>query len=170
VTKPLSSVLLDTRQRLPLCRVPAGLVLGKKGPVGSFANLFVECFKRHSAKTPSARQKEHQWAPLTGHLSSALEGTRQRSFIGSQVCLLCRVLWSRHSAKSLLPSVTLDKVTKTPFYLFLLFHLNKQNIYHIIITYTSQSSQNHHIHQTRDIAHKYHMFLHKDHKVTSITK
>jgi hypothetical protein len=62
------------------------------------------------------------------------------------------------------PSVTLDKVTRILlFYLFLLFHPNKQNIYHIIITYTSLSSHNHHIHQTYDIAHK-------DHKVTSITK
>jgi hypothetical protein len=33
--------------------------------------------------------------------------------------------------------MALGKVTRNPFYLFLLFHPNKQNIYHIIITYTS---------------------------------
>jgi hypothetical protein len=127
--------------------------------------------------------------PFVSSLSSAFGGTPQR-------LLHCRVPWPHHSAKKLyrfpgvpsLPSVvalTVDKVpicrvlhsTKLPEYpfnLFLLFHQNKQKMYHIIITYTSQISQNDHIHQTHDIAHKYHMFPHNDHmflhKLTSTTK
>jgi hypothetical protein len=34
MTEILPSVLLDTRQRLPLCRVPDGLVVGKEGCSG----------------------------------------------------------------------------------------------------------------------------------------
>jgi hypothetical protein len=66
------------------------------------------------------------------------------------------------------------------FYQFLLFHLNKQKIYHIINTYTSHISHNHHIHhktphilqrpQISQVSHKdhkshmYHKIVHKTHK------
>jgi hypothetical protein len=62
---------------------------------------------------------------------------------------------------------------KPHFYLFLLFQPNKQNIYHIIITYTAQSSQNHHIHnrdhiyisQKPKISQVFHKYKYdKDHK------
>jgi hypothetical protein len=136
--------------------------------VGPFASSFVECIRWHST-------------------SSALGGTQQRLLVcrGSQPHHLAKKLYRGSGVPSLpsavvmtLSKVTLcrvlhsiSKVTKIPiFYLFLLFHPNKQKMYHIIITYTSHISQNHHIHQTHDIAHKDHMFLHKDHKVTSITK
>jgi hypothetical protein len=46
----LPSVLPDTRQRLPLCRVSAGLTLGKDPPMGPFSSPFVECSKKHSTK------------------------------------------------------------------------------------------------------------------------
>jgi hypothetical protein len=36
VTEPLSGILLDSRQRLSLCRVPVGLALEKEGSSGSF--------------------------------------------------------------------------------------------------------------------------------------
>jgi hypothetical protein len=132
--------------------------------VGPFTSSFVERIRWHSTNAPSllsvhcasTRQRDHQWAPLSVPLPSAL-GV---SFLPSAMTLtlnkepLCRVLSDQN----------------TPFYLFFLLHPNKQNIYHIIITYTSQISQNHHIHQTHDIAHKDHMFLHIHHKVTSTTK
>jgi hypothetical protein len=151
--------------------VSAVLALSKEGPPWSHLPVLLS-----STSWTSSRQQEHQWVPLRVFLQSALGCTRQ-------MLLLCRVPRPHHSTKKLyrfpgvpsLPSdmvMTLDKVSRqsdqnTPFYLFLLSHPNKQNIYHIIITYTSQSSQNHHIRQTHDIVHKYHMFLHK---VTSITK
>jgi hypothetical protein len=87
--------------------------------------------------------------------------TTTRGFTGSQVCSLCQVMWSLHSAKALFVECnTRQSDHKPSFYLFLLFHSNKQNIYHIIITYTSQSSQNHHIHHRDHISHK----DHKSHK------
>jgi hypothetical protein len=36
VTEPLPGILLDSRQRLSLCRVPVGLALEKEGSNGSF--------------------------------------------------------------------------------------------------------------------------------------
>jgi hypothetical protein len=127
-TAPLQSVLGDTRQR---------------------SYLFVECLP---ART---QQRVHQRGPLSGSLPSALGDTRQNLFI-------CRVSRPQHSAKKLYwcPSVaslssamalTLGKVTSIHlFYLFFIFHTNKQKIshihhkYHIIITditYTSHISQ-----------------------------
>jgi hypothetical protein len=127
----LPSVLGGTWQRLPLCRVPAGMTLGK------------EISNRPLLSVP---------------LPSALGGTQQS-------LLLCRAPKPSHSAKRLyrcpgvpsLPSamtLTLGKVTRIPFYLFLLFHLNNQKIYHIIITYTSHVSHNHHIHNRDHIFQK----------------
>jgi hypothetical protein len=150
--------------------------------VGPFTSSFAERIKWHSAKAlslpiswlTSTRQRDHQRVPLSIPLPSALGDTRQNF-------LLCGVPRPQHSAKklhrclgvpSLLSAMNLILV-KVPlcrvlhsanwpeylFYLFLLFHPNKQKIYHIIITYTSQISQNHHIHQTHDITHKDHMNL-----------
>jgi hypothetical protein len=113
-------VLHDTRQRLPFCRVSAGLALDK--PPGPFASPFAECSKRHSAKAlslpstswTSSRQREHQWTPLPVSFSSALRGTRQRfslyrvpaglalgngSTSGLLCQSLCRVPQPHHSAK-----------------------------------------------------------------------
>jgi hypothetical protein len=166
----------------------ATMTLGK----GSF---FAECLLYcHSAKKPPV-------GPLPVPLPRVLGVVRQRltlcrvsvglalgkgSASGPLCQFLCQVPRPQHSAKkfyrfpcvSSLPNamvMTLGKVIRTPlFYFFLLFHPNKQKRYHIIITYTSHISQNHHIHQTHDIAHKDHMFLHNDHmflhKVTSTTK
>ena len=133
-------------------------------------------FSLTSARWTSARQRKHQWAPLSVPLPSALGGTRQRLF-------LCRVPRPQHSAKKLyrfpgvpsLPSVALGKVTRTPFlFVFAISSKQTKDISHNHHIYTSQISQNHHIHQTHDIAHKDHMFLHKGHmflhKVTSTTK
>jgi hypothetical protein len=66
---------------------------------------------------------------------------------------------------SSLPSVTLSKVTIIPLFIYFCHSIQTNKTW---ITYTSQSSKNHHIHQTHDIAHKDHMFLHKDHKYHKI--
>jgi hypothetical protein len=117
-----------------------------------------------SARPVGTRQSELQWASSTGSVPSVRlalskcfffvdchdHNTQQRSFTGSQVCFLYRVLWSPHSAKW----------RETHFYLFLLFHRHKQKIYIIDISYISQISlqQSHisqipHISQTSQISH-----------------
>jgi hypothetical protein len=126
--------------------------------VDPFASSFVECIRRHSANVASLP-----------YVSATLLGKEAFLVYRCSFFAECYVHDTRQSTS--LPTVTLGKVTIIPlFYLFLLFHPNKQKIYHIIIIYTSHISQNHHIHQTHDIAHADHMFLHKDHKVTSTTK
>jgi hypothetical protein len=68
------------RQRPPLCWVPSVKALGKEAPVGPFASSFADCIRRHSTKTlslPSAswtssQQRDHQRAPLSVPLPSAL--------------------------------------------------------------------------------------------------
>jgi hypothetical protein len=81
VTASLPSVLGDTRQRRYLCRVSAG---------------------QHSTKNPSAGSP---WQVLCRVLCMTLSKasffaecqshcTRQRTYIGAQVLVLCRVLWS----------------------------------------------------------------------------
>jgi hypothetical protein len=65
-----------------------------------------------SACLPGTRRREHQctplpvlyrvrWeAPVKGSFVECQDyNTRQRSFIGSQVCLICQVLWSLYSSK-----------------------------------------------------------------------
>jgi hypothetical protein len=72
----------------------------KKHPVGPFARSVVESIRWHSTKAPSlpsarrisTRQRNHQRAPLSVPLPSALDDTRQ----GSN---LCRVSRPHHSAK-----------------------------------------------------------------------
>jgi hypothetical protein len=71
VTEPLPSVLVDTRQRVSLCRAYK-VTLDKEFP------------SLPSVRRTSTRQRGHQRAPLSAPLSSALGGTRQR-------LLLCRV-------------------------------------------------------------------------------
>jgi hypothetical protein len=80
-TAPLPSVIGGTRQRgklfaecLPTQHSAAS------PPVVPFVSFFAECSRRHSAKLAS-------FAECQGH------NTRQRSFTGAQVFLLCRVLW-----------------------------------------------------------------------------
>jgi hypothetical protein len=137
------SVLTHTQQNGGLYRVLVGMTLSKasffadylpfwhsaKGaPVDPFDGLFAKCVGRHSAK------------------EAFLPGVRTTTLIKEALPVPSCALFvkcyghctrQRHS----LSSVTLGKVTRNLlFYLFLLFHPNKQNIYHIIITYTSQSS------------------------------
>jgi hypothetical protein len=154
----LPSVFLVTRQRDQFCRVSAIMALGKDGssgphrqslcrelslalgkggffaeclvdelsakspPVGPFASLFAECAGRHSAKVAS----------LPSVLTTALG---KESFTGSQVSSFAECHGHSTRRRHPLPSVTLDKVTrKSLFYLFVLFHPNKQKIYIIHIT------------------------------------
>jgi hypothetical protein len=78
-TTPLLSVLGDTRQRSYLCRV-SPRTLGKVvTSLSSVSSL-------HLATGPPAEPDIRFFAECQGH------STRQRSFIGAQVLLLCRVL------------------------------------------------------------------------------
>jgi hypothetical protein len=103
VTEPLSSVLLDTRERLPLCRVPAGLILGNGSTSGSLWQSLCRVPARLALANGSTSGP--LWRSLCRVHYEALgkyglfaeylrHNTRQRSFIGSQMCLLRRVLWS----------------------------------------------------------------------------
>jgi hypothetical protein len=94
----LCRVSLDTRQRKVAVTAPgdgdrdfAECPLywhsTKKHHVGLFTISFAECIRRHSVE-------EHQWAPLSVSLPSALGRTQQR-------LPLCRALWPWHSAKKL---------------------------------------------------------------------
>jgi hypothetical protein len=58
--------------------------------------------------------------------------TRQRNYNDTLVLVVYRVLLPQHSTKALFAEcVTLDKVTSTHiFYLFFLFHPDKQKIHH----------------------------------------
>lgn len=107
------SVQDGTRQRRSLCQVFDRWALSKGSSNGPQTQHLCRVYKL-------ALSKDFLFDECYDY------NTRQRSFIGSQACLLCRVLWSLHSAKALFISVTLDKVTRDPlFYLFLLFYLNK---------------------------------------------
>jgi hypothetical protein len=94
----------------------------KSPPVGPFASPFAECAGRHSVKVAS----------LPSALTTALG---KEGFTGSQVSFFAECHGHSTQQRYPLPSVTLGKVTKKSlFYLFLLFHPNKQKIYIIHIT------------------------------------
>jgi hypothetical protein len=119
----------------------------------------------HSAKSPPVGPFDSPFAECLGH------STRQRWLYRFPGFLLCRVPWSAlgkdgftgsqvsffaechgHSTRQSypLPSVTLGKVTrKSLFYLFLLFHPNKQKIYIIHITlYINRITESTHLSST----------------------
>jgi hypothetical protein len=134
----LLRVLDTTWQRLPLCWVPAQLALGKGSTMSLFVSCFAEWTRRHSAKVASLPS-----------VKATILGKETLPVPGCAFFAECYSLDTRQS--TYLPSVTIGKVTRIPlFYLFLLFHPNKQNICHIIITYTSQISHNHH---------RYHIYI-----------
>jgi hypothetical protein len=96
---PLLNVLGGTRQELRLYRVPAGLL-------GHFVTSFVECISWHSAKFAS--------------LPSVAATTTNKLYQFSSVFFAkCYGHVTRQSTS----------LTRIPFYLFLLFHRNKQMIY-----------------------------------------
>jgi hypothetical protein len=140
----LPSVLGDTRQIVSLfAECLPDQHSATRPPVGPFVSFFVECARRHSAKLaslPSAR------AVALG--KEAFPVTRCSFFAE------CYGLNTRQSTS--LPSVTLDKVTSIPLFIcfFYSLHINKR-----YITYTSQISHNHHIHNRDHIFHKSNMFF-----------
>jgi hypothetical protein len=89
MTETLPSVPNDTRQRGSLCRVPAGLTLGKEG--SSVPPRQALCRQPRVG----TRQREHQCVSLPVPLSSALGCTQQRR-------LLYQVPGPRHSVKKVL--------------------------------------------------------------------
>jgi hypothetical protein len=144
----LPSVPGDTRQRSYLCRVSA---------------------RQHSTKNQSlpratwdTRQRTRQGGSpcqvlcrvLCAALSKAClfaecqrHYTRQRTYTGAQVLVLCECYGLDTRQRTSLPSVTLGKVTSRHlFYLFFIFHPHKQKISHIYITgiITNINSQHKH--------------------------
>jgi hypothetical protein len=135
-TKTLPSVLVDTRQIVPY--LP-------------------------SVRKTTSRQRGRQWAPLSVPLLSAETTTLGKDLSVPRYAFFAEYYDLDTQQNTSLPSVTLGKITNIPrFYLFFLFHPNKQNIYHryhIIITYTSQISHNHHIHNRDHIFHNSNKFF-----------
>jgi hypothetical protein len=168
----LPSVLGETRQRSYLCRVYPNTL--------SKEVTFAECLPA------STRQRIRHRVPMSGSLPSALYGTRQsvplywvlgplhsaKNLYWCQVLVLCRVLWSWHSAKYLFAEChTRQSDQYTPF-LFVFTIPSKQTkdisqISHIYIT-------DHHKHkyptQTLIYKHKFRSSQHKQyqHKFRSI--
>jgi hypothetical protein len=106
-------LLIHSAKKLPLCRVSTGQHSTKNPSMGPFIRFFAECQGHH---------------------------TRQRSYTGAQVLVLCRVLWP-HSAKLLFAECnTLQSDHYTPF-LFVFSISSKQTkdtsqiLSHIYITY-----------------------------------
>jgi hypothetical protein len=116
----------------------------------------------------STRQRGRQRGPLSATLPAqvvSLTSVEDIAFDKEALLVFrCAIFAECYDLKTRqntsLSSVTLGKVTQIPlFYLFFLFHPNKQNIYHIIITYTSHISHNHNIHKRDHIFHKSNKFL-----------
>jgi hypothetical protein len=142
-TTTLPSVLGDTRQRNYLYRVSPNtlgkeitsllsvyhLVLGKGSANGPFGIFFAECSMRHSAKLAS--------------LPSVTATTLDKEALPvSRRCFSAECYGPDTRQRGPLPSVTLGKVTSIQlFYLFFLFHPNKQR-YHIYITYLTKTIKN----------------------------
>jgi hypothetical protein len=137
------------------------------------------------------QQKIRQRVSLSGSLPSALCGTRQSgaslpsaraTTLGKEAIPVPRYCFSAECydpdtrQSTSLPSVTLDKVTSIHlFYLFFLFHPNKQKIPHIHYKYHIYTSQISHIYITDIITginiqhkHKYPSSQHK-HKSQALT-
>jgi hypothetical protein len=118
----------DTRQSIHLCRVPPGTLGKESAREGPHVRFFAECLARHSAKRASL--------PSVKHIALGKEPIPvPRSWFFAE----SYGLDTRQSTS--LPSVTLGKVTSRHlFYLFFIFHPNKQKISHINHIYTSPIS------------------------------
>jgi hypothetical protein len=116
----LSSVLGDTRQRVFLfAECPPDYLSAKRSPASPFVSTFVECTRRHLTKVASLPSVE-----ATSLGKEALPVPR---------CAFFAECYTRQSDQYI------------PFYLFLLFHPNKQiishnhHMYHIYITYLTKT-------------------------------
>jgi hypothetical protein len=89
---------------------------------------FAECHLGHSAKNPRER------VPMSGFLPSVPGGTRQRTYTGAQVLVLCRVLWFGHSSKW--PVGT--------FFICFLYSIQTNKRYRIYITYITYLHHRYH--------------------------
>jgi hypothetical protein len=116
----------STRQRIHLCRVPPGILNKESAREGPHVRSFAEYLEWHSTKRASL--------PSARAITLSKEPTPvPRSWFFAE----CYDSYTRQSTS--LPSVTLSKVTSRHlFYLFSLFHPNKQKIFHRYHIYTSQ--------------------------------
>ena len=135
----------------------------KNPPVGPFASPFAECLgngtrQRHLCRFPGFLLCRVPWSALG-----------KDGFTGSQVSFFAKCHGHSTRQSDPLPSVTLGKVTRMSlFYLFLLFHPNKQKIYIIHITlYINRITESTHLSSTPYISqispHKSGFTAHKSH-------
>jgi hypothetical protein len=137
-----------TRQRL--CWVP-GSTRQRKAAVmapGDEDGVFAECPRWHLAKElplssvcrPALDKESASEVPMSGSLSTARATTLGKELIPVPRSWFFAECYGPDTRQSTyLPSVTLGKVTSTHhFYLFFLFHANKQKIFHGYHIYTSQ--------------------------------
>jgi hypothetical protein len=160
----------------------------KGAPVGPHASFYAKCVGWHSAKEPfsSVRlactwQRELPWAQSADSVSSVWltldkdfffaecddHNTRQRTFTVSQVCILCRVLWSLHSAKTLFAECNTRQSHHRPALLFVfVISFKHTKIYHWHLIYITDI--------TVTISYITDTIFHKHHKshlfFTNITK
>ena len=135
----------------------------KNPPVGPFASIFAECLgnstrQRCLCRFPGFLLCRVPWSALG-----------KDGFTGSQVSFFAECHGHSTRQSNPLPSVTLGKVTRMSlFYLFLLFHPNKQKIYIIHITlYINRITESTHLSSTPYISqispHKSGFTAHKSH-------
>jgi hypothetical protein len=116
------------RRRSYLCRVSAWQHSTKNPPEGSPCQVLCRVLGM-------ALGKACFFAECQSHY------TRQRTYTGAQVLVLYRVLCLWYSTKHLFTEChTRQSDQYTPFYLFFIFHPNKQKIPYIHHIYTSQIS------------------------------
>jgi hypothetical protein len=138
----------STWQRL--CRVP-GSTRQRKAAVtarGDGDDVFAECPRWHSAKElplpsvwrPALGKESVSGVPMSGSLPNARATSLGKESIPVPRSWFFVECYGPDTLQSIsLPSVTLGKVTSTHlFYLFFLFHSNKQKIFHRYHIYTSQ--------------------------------
>jgi hypothetical protein len=123
---------------------------------------------QHSAKNPP------EGVPMSDTLPSAWYDTRQRTYTGVQVLVLCRVLWPWHSAKHLFAECHTRQSDQYTLFLFIFYIPSKQtkdttytsHISHIYITYitTNINIQHKHKYPSSQRKHKY-----QEHKSQALT-
>jgi hypothetical protein len=155
----------------PFAECPLYRHLAKKPNVGPFTRAFAKRIRWHSAKgspvgpyVSTIAECTRRHAAMVGIFPSVKARALDKEALPVPRCAFfteCYDLDTRQNTS--LPSVTLGKVNSiTPFLFVFLFHPNKQKIhhrYHIIATYTSHISHNHHIHNRDHIFHKSNKFF-----------
>jgi hypothetical protein len=111
-TASLPSVPGDTRQRSYLCRVSARQHLAKNHSLPSVCPTALGKEKNLPGRVPMSGSLPSVICTALGKVCLFAECqrhyTRQRTYIGAQVLVLCRVLWPWHLAKNLFAEWPVD--------------------------------------------------------------